>query len=154
VRSFGLSFVDPTLEKNVDVISFLIQLLFDQYDLISAPAIQFMIIWVLTYEMAVPSSVIYRTNAAIVDGPRCPVLRNLHGALFEFLGSHLRSCHPSFRRNRGWARTRRWVRCFQEFNDCLSMTVAINNLNTVVVVNRKRVKLRSGTPPDRNSMRH
>jgi GTPase SAR1 family protein len=28
-------------------------------------------------------------------------------------------------------------RCFQEFNDCLLMTVGINNLSTLVVMNRK-----------------
>jgi hypothetical protein len=72
---------------NAEVVLFVIQLLFDQHEFISAAAIQVIMIWVLTYKMAVPSSVIYRTTAAIVDRHRSPVLRDLYRALFRLLGS-------------------------------------------------------------------
>jgi hypothetical protein len=64
VRLFGISFANPSLEINAEVISFLIQLLFDQHAFISAAAVHFMIIWVLAYEMAVLSSIIDRITAA------------------------------------------------------------------------------------------
>jgi hypothetical protein len=87
VRLFGLSFANPTLEMNAAIVSFLIQLLFDQHEFIAAAAVQVIMVWVLTYEMTVPSSVIYRTTAAIVDQRRSPVLRDLYRALFRLLGS-------------------------------------------------------------------
>jgi hypothetical protein len=87
VRLFGLSFAKPTLEMNAEIVSFLIQLLFDQHEFISAGAVQVIMLWVLTYEMEVPSSVIYQTTAAIVDERRSPVLRDLYRALFRLLGS-------------------------------------------------------------------
>jgi hypothetical protein len=65
----------------------LIELLFDQHEFISAAAVQVIMIWVLTYDMAAPSSVIYRTTAAIVDDRRSTFLRDLYRALFKLLGS-------------------------------------------------------------------
>jgi hypothetical protein len=57
---------------NAEVVSFVNQLLFDQHEFISGAAVQLMVIWVLTYEIIMPSSVIYRTTAAIVDAHRFP----------------------------------------------------------------------------------
>jgi hypothetical protein len=84
--AFVRLFANPTVEMNADVVSLLIQLLIDQYEFISVAAVQLMIVWVLTYEVAVPSSVVYRTVAVmIVDESDSMVLL---GSLLNSLGTN------------------------------------------------------------------